>query len=69
MRKSLCRCWASKKPWMLLCRTCWRKLPVELRAEVWASYREAPNSQRHTAAIRRCLEHLDGLKAPQPASA
>lgn len=47
-----------EEPWHLLCPTCWGKLPLHLRDEVYAAYKSAPGNERHTTAIKACLAHL-----------
>ncbi len=52
-----------EKSWHLLCPQCWGKLPLSLRNEVYAAYKQCPGSSRHTIAIRVCLDHLRQLDA------
>lgn len=47
-----------EKSWHLLCPTCWGKLPLPLREEVYAAYKSAPGSERPAIAIKACLAHL-----------
>ena len=43
---------------MLMCRNHWFRVPKGIRDEVWAAYREEPQSERHLAAIKAAVESL-----------
>jgi hypothetical protein len=45
----------------VFCRDCWFELPKGLRDTVWNEYRKQPGSREHVAAIRACVDFLEGL--------
>jgi hypothetical protein len=58
-----CRCGSYlEKEWHLVCKTCWARLPENLRNEVYEAFVESRGSPRHMEAIRNCREHLRRLE-------
>lgn len=54
-----CRCGNRKTPGQIVCLTCWRHIPENLRDEVRRASVRGTGEQRREA-VRRCLDHLNG---------
>ena len=48
-------CTRAREPWQLLCTTCWKALPDDLRATFWST---KPHTSARLVMCRRVLEYV-----------